>query len=410
MLVADSNGFRLGGSRGFNADGTGLSLGGKTWARRGSHHAERDGERHAHRGRGRSHSDGQCRRRHNAAPSGSDDSSLSSSGSSESDVSVGSIPDYEDLMDCQLPVIKQSLMEWLDHSDQPITRDTVSEMRQSIQVATANDSRQESQDLSDMRREVKDLTKLFREAKRAQRKQRKDARKERRLVHRANRRERRLLRKEERTARREDGSNKRECRRCDLKGKARTSPPSMAHQVHGAAASSTSQHAGMKSPASPQNLLFGRSASFPFVKGLPFGKGTQMPLMSPGVAAVHRGWPYNHSSSSPGNLRPTTVNSEKLHDQALQFKMSADLKEARAIDLRTAATGQDVSEEDKSKMGDEATKLEEEAEKYRREADRLRAEASHLDEEMARELQEDRGNHGVDVEQESGIVPGPCVL
>ena len=87
------------------------------------------------------------------------------------------------------------------------------------------------------------------------------------------------------------------------------------------------------------------------------------------------------------------------------MEKSAELKEAKAIDLRTSATGRTVSEKEKSKLRDQATKLEEEAEKYRREVDRLRAEAMHLDQELARELQETTSNNG----QESGVIPGSYV-
>lgn len=426
MLVADSTGFRLGGSRGFNADGTGVSLGGRSWGRRECHDSETDRGRHGHRGhRGRSHPHSRHHRRRGRSSSASSDSSSSSSSSSESDASVGSLPEYEDLKDQQLPVIKQSLMEWLDHPDQPITKEYVSDLRQDIHYAKDNVSQQKGQDLYALRKEVKDLTKLFKDAKRAQRKERKDARRERRAVRKALRKERRALRKEERKAKKQD-------KRCGPRGGARTGPPWMGNRMPGSWISgppglspqpgpscippmaSSSSSSSMNPPPMP-GFPFGRSASAPFMKGMPFGRGGHMPPMPPGIAALHSGWPFSHNSSySPGGVSappipgfpiPTTDSAEKLHDQALQFEKSAELKESKAIDLRTAATGINVSEKEKLKMRDEATKLEEEAEKYRREVDRLRAEAMHLDGEMARELQEDHANNG----QASGVIPGAYV-
>jgi hypothetical protein len=70
-------------------------------------------------------------------------------------------------------------------------------------------------------------------------------------------------------------------------------------------------------------------------------------------------------------------------------------KEAKAVELRTAATGRKVGEKEKLKKIDEAEKLEEEAEKFRREAERLRAEALHLDGELAREMEEGSQISGV---------------
>ena len=123
VLVSDQHGFRLGGSRGFVKDPNGVSFGGRTFGRRESFDRPRGWGHHGHRGhhdhhyRGRSHSHG----RH-AKERSSSTSSFSSSSSSDSDSSVGSLPDYDDLKDQQLPIAKQSLLEWLNHPEQPITK------------------------------------------------------------------------------------------------------------------------------------------------------------------------------------------------------------------------------------------------------------------------------------------------
>ncbi|KAH9223703.1 hypothetical protein DL95DRAFT_517795 [Leptodontidium sp. 2 PMI_412] len=417
MLVADSNGFRLGGSRGLNADVNGVSLGGRSWGRRESHDSERGRGRHKGH-RGRSHSHGRHRRRRGRSASVSSNSSSSSSSSSESDSSVGSLPEYEDLRDGQLPIVKQSLMEWLNHPDEPITRASVRDMREDISHAKDNTPQQKGQDLYALRKEVRDLTKLFKDAKKAQRRDRREARRERKATRKAQRKERRALKREERQA-------KKDVKRCGPRG-ARTGPPwmSRSNMMPGSFfpptantppdpsssfmppfAPSSSHGPGIPVHPGHPGFPFGRSASAPFMKGLPFGRGGG----PPGIAAIHNGWPFTHNSSYAHGVAssPTPVpdGAERLHDQALQMEKSAELKESEAIDLRTAATGMSVSEKEKMKMRDQATKLEEEAEKYRREVDRLRAEAMHLDSEMARELQEDSGNNG----QESGVIPGSYV-
>lgn len=417
MLVADSNGFRLGGSRGLNADVNGVSLGGRSWGRRESHDSERGRGRHKGH-RGRSHSHGRHRRRRGRSASVSSNSSSSSSSSSESDSSVGSLPEYEDLRDGQLPIVKQSLMEWLNHPDEPITRASVRDMREDISHAKDNTPQQKGQDLYALRKEVRDLTKLFKDAKKAQRRDRREARRERKATRKAQRKERRALKREERQA-------KKDVKRCGPRG-ARTGPPwmSRSNMMPGSFfpptantppdpsssfmppfAPSSSHGPGIPVHPGHPGFPFGRSASAPFMKGLPFGRGGG----PPGIAAIHNGWPFTHNSSYAHGVAssPTPVpdGAERLHDQALQMEKSAELKESEAIDLRTAATGMSVSEKEKMKMRDQATKLEEEAEKYRREVDRLRAEAMHLDSEMARELQEDSGNNG----QESGVIPSSYV-
>ncbi|KAL2073715.1 hypothetical protein VTL71DRAFT_11041 [Oculimacula yallundae] len=426
MLVANSNGFRLGGSRGLNADVNGVSLGGRSWGRRESNDPERGrGGRHKNH-RGRSHSHGRRRRRRGGrSASVSSTSSSSSSSSSDSDSSVGSLPEYEDLKDGQLPIVKQSLMEWLSNSDQPITKASVRDLKEDINYAKDNVPQQKGQELSTLRKEVRDLTKLFKDAKRAQKRERREARRERKVARKAERKKRRALKREERQSKRED-------KRCGPRG-ARTGPPwmSRANMMPGSFfptspnvvpdADSPSMAPpipfGPSLPRGPGHLFhsehpgfpFTRSASAPFMTGLPFGRGAEN--SPPGPTAIHNGWPFTHNTSYthgvPISPTPAPDSAERLHSQALQMEKAAELKESQAIDLRTAATGRSVSEKEKLKMRDQATGLEEEAEKYRREVERLRAEALHLDGEMARELQEDGGRDGN--RQEQGIIPGAYV-
>ncbi|CZS98494.1 hypothetical protein WAI453_005768 [Rhynchosporium graminicola] len=414
MLVADSNGFRIGGSRGLNAGGNGVSLGGRSWGRRESHDPESGrGERHkGHRERSRSH--GRRRRRRRRSASASSDSSSSSSSSSASDSSVGSLPEYEDLRDGQLPVAKQSLMEWLNHPDQPITKASVRDMREDISYAKDKVPQHKGLELSALRKEVRDLTKLFKDAKNAQRRDCREVRRGKKIARKAQRKERRAMKREQRQSKREDT-------KCGHGG-ARTGPPWLARASMMPTpflpttvnvppnASSTFACSPFGAPPMPfrpsaSNVLaypshsehpgfpFGRSASAPFIKSLPFGLGKEG--SAPGLAAMHNGWPFTHNASYDQGLAssstPVPHGAERIHDQALQMEKSAELKESKAIDLRTAATGSKISEREKVMMRHQAGKLEEEAEKYRREVDRLRAEAMHLDGEMARGLQEAGG-------------------
>jgi len=135
-----------------------------------------------------------------------------------------------------------------------------------------------------------------------------------------------------------------------------------------------------------------RSTSTPF-PAAPFGRNRHTPNF-----AMHGGWPFTQQQPyEPGSVSvpnlggfPSTVSrgAEKLHARAIQMKENAKTKEAKAIDLRTFATGRRVREKGKLKMVDEATTLEEEAEICKREAEKLHAEALHLDSELAGELEE----------------------
>jgi len=115
------------------------------------------------------------------------------------------------------------------------------------------------------------------------------------------------------------------------------------------------------------------------------------------MSAMHGGWPltqcmpYAPGRISAQNLAPISHGAEQIHKQALLIEADAVDKEARAIELRTAATGGRIGQKEKLKIFMEANELEEEAEKYRRESDRLRAEALHLDGELARDLEENGG-------------------
>lgn len=414
MLVADNNGFRLGGPRGFIADHNGLTLGGRVFGtrrddiergfdrgrgdRRG-HHGH-----HGHHGRGRSHDFGRYGGRRGRSSSSSSSSSSSCSSSSDSDASVGSLPDYDHLKDQQLPIARQALVEWLNHPEQPINRETVRNIREEIKVAKKSNPRPSDQDVKNLRAEVKDLMKEFKEAQKAQKIFRRQVRKEKRAARRARKKERRAAKKEERRQR---------------KGKYREDQPAPGSMPAANPGMANPHMPAMPSmPAMPHMPTMpqcsGPRTGFPVVGRGPFGRvwppAGGSATAPPGMSAMHGGWPFTRGLSShgfptmPGSMGtgmgiggPVPYSASVTHRQAQHIDEEAARQEAKAVELRAAATGRRVGEKEKLKKIDEAARLEEEAEKFRREAERLRAEASHLDGELAREL-------GEDGEQATGVI------
>ncbi|KAI0551923.1 hypothetical protein F4679DRAFT_536912 [Xylaria curta] len=167
------------------------------------------------RGRGREHRHGQGRRDHSRS-STSSSSTLSSSGS---DSSVGSLPDWDDLKDTQLPVTKRSIQAWLSHPDQPVTKDMLKQAKAEIKAAksTPPPPRDPSWDQAreSLRREVKDLLQQFKVLKRQQKAAKRATRRERRQQKRAARQERRERRRAERQDRRGERATRRAERDAD---------------------------------------------------------------------------------------------------------------------------------------------------------------------------------------------------
>lgn len=410
-LVADNNGFRVGG---LVADQHGLRAGGRAYGHHDRHerHGREKGCGRGGRGgrgghhRGRSHSHGRHGRHRSSSTSSS--SSSSSASSSDSDLSVGSLPEYDDLRNEQLPVAKQSLVEWLNHPDQPITKETVLNIKREIKSAKRNKTPKEfDQDMKELRKEVIALMKKFKEEKKSQKHRTREARKQRRVAKRELRNKRRQERKEARKARMDarKGKNKEE---------GRSFPPWMASRfpvpMDQSHPSPPIPHMPFGPGSSGRGFPFGRMSSAPCMKppsfGPPFSRNQHCP---PGLSSMHAGWPYTQAGPyAPGRIsvphipggfpEPISHGAESIHAQAVQMDKVAAEKETAAFEVRTAATRHVIGEKEKLKMVSEATALEEEAERYRREADRLRAEALHLDSELARELSEEYGG------QTTGVV------
>ncbi|KAK0619246.1 hypothetical protein B0T14DRAFT_203438 [Immersiella caudata] len=164
------------------------------------------------RGRGRHHDGGRNRSRDSSA------SSTSSSSSSSSESSIGSLPDHDELKDTQLPTVKGYLQQWLNHPDQPVTKETLKEAKQHIKQARNTPAVDPAQSLADqmgsggtpaaldskvLRKEIKAMLREFKSLKKQQTRARKQLRRERKQKRREEKREWRNTKREVRRAERE---------------------------------------------------------------------------------------------------------------------------------------------------------------------------------------------------------------
>lgn len=140
-------------------------------------------------------------------------SSSSSSSDSDSDSSIGSLPDYEDLKDSQLPVVKKSILAWLAHPDQPVTRQEVKRVKAEIRAAKSAPQPPPSSSSAAadgvlrppgyQRQEIKKLMARWEKLKKAQKEKRRQARKEKRALRREMKKKRLAEKREQRRGRRE---------------------------------------------------------------------------------------------------------------------------------------------------------------------------------------------------------------
>ena len=350
-VAADRNGVRFGGHRGIVADGNGISIGGRSFGgggRGGGCHDEgrkggrgRGGRHEHHHQRGRSRGshdrhDGHARRgRGGSASSCSSSSSDShSSSSSDSDESIGSLPSYDHLKDHQLPIAKQSLLAWLNHPDQPITKDSIREMRR--EISTAFKDRSSPEIPADMkkttRKEIKELMKQFKEQKKILKAKMREVKMQKKEDKRARRQARKAAKRERKAERKE--------RRGGGRGIGRVPDECQPHQP------------------SLRDLPTNHSPSFPRDP-----RFLRTPLMQ-------------NLSSHASNL----------HHQHALVSAAAIAKEQEAISTRLQA-----AEQKKGALLHKALRLEEEADELRREEKRLKGEAEAADEEFAKGLgDEDR--------------------
>ncbi|KAK8874461.1 hypothetical protein PGQ11_004975 [Apiospora arundinis] len=188
------NGDRVSIGRSFHADSNGVRWGDQaandqtrapTLGHRGGFGDSTEGFDHGHspdtgfgrgrgRGRGRGHQHGGRRGRSSSASSSSSDDSVSSS---DSDSSLGSLPDWDDLKDSQIPVVKQSVSQWVQNSGHPVSKAEFKRVKAEIKAAKSSKSAKGTVDAA-QKDEVKRLLAQWKDVKKSQKAVRKLARKE----------------------------------------------------------------------------------------------------------------------------------------------------------------------------------------------------------------------------------------
>ncbi|CAD6450696.1 06a9cec4-e7d6-4ce4-9caa-03dafd1d43cd [Sclerotinia trifoliorum] len=413
MFIADDDGLRIDGNRGLKVNEHGASISGHSSGRRrrGGLHAQgaeqgsahepegRHGKRrrgrtdlHTHESdRGRAHKPGEWhsgrsgRRRRDH--SSSSYSSSSSSFSSDSDASVGSLPDYDHLKDQQLVAARDTIITWLNHSEHPMTRQTVRKMKQDIKFAKKNPEGKPSshEDLASLRREVKDLLKKFKDVKKSQKTFRKIMRKEQRRLEKAHKKERKNMGKAKRKAVKRDKN---------LKGEEFPAEfPALIPMPHHLGFPELSKVrlsplSNMPSPSFYTRSFESHNSSFTSLhETLHF-----LPSLHPQAQVPTQDQLHNPQISA----RLTSFLSQTasvIHSQASSLLARARAKEVEARTLKNSSdidgnnvyASQNRSNREKRQ---EVERLLEEAEELRMEGERLRAEAVQMDEEFAREIQE----------------------
>lgn len=400
MLIADNKGFRLGGSRGFAADSNGVTIGSRSFGRRESHD-DQPRARGARRGRRQCHPEPQ---NINRGRSLSTSSSSSHTSSSDSVSSVGSLPEYEDLRERQLPIARMAIKNWLDHPDIPITKGTVLGIKQEIRESKRSDVEQHHEDMAALKKEVKEMMRTFKERTRSEKRQRRAKKREKKTARRAAKRERQNAKREERKARRE------ERREGNISPLQQHPPTGILGPNHGI--SMPILPSNIPVPSIMRGFPFARTASAPSTMKDPNYFHTPPP---PGISALHGAWPFTQGRPyAPGNISvpnfnfqdPTPVmrSAEQIQEQLMEIEKLADEREAMAVELYISGSVESIDDGERKRIINDATALEEEASVYRREADRLRAEGQHLDSELARELEESDNIHVEHGGQVSGVI------
>lgn len=125
-------------------------------------------------------------------------------------MSVGSLPDYDDLKDSQLPVARSYLDQWLSSPDNVVTKEAVKEAREKIRAAkkadadpAGNNGQMDRQTQTIMRQQVRDMMQQWKNLKRDQRNRRREIKRQKRAHRRAEKRERRQVKRDLKRARRQ---------------------------------------------------------------------------------------------------------------------------------------------------------------------------------------------------------------
>lgn len=214
-FVADSNGVRIGpfvmdnngirrndgrgdyGSRSFGRGAPWRQGGGGPWGHHHHHGPPPFGGPPGLFDRGRP-----ARHGHGSHSRSSSTSSSASSDSSTSSESIGSLPDYDEVRDSQLPVFIARLQSWTANPQQMRTRADVKQLKADIKAAK-NEGLADGMDKRALRAQIKTLAQQWRQLKKQQKKARRERKRERRQRSKAERRERRQQRREMKRAQRD---------------------------------------------------------------------------------------------------------------------------------------------------------------------------------------------------------------
>jgi hypothetical protein len=336
MVVANEDGVRVGGMYFKNSRHAGMPQGNAWSVERGM--AEKEGAEAA-----------KSRRR---------SCSVSSDETTEEE-SEGSLPDAGDLKASQLPLMKQSLLAWLDHPDQPVSKAAIKNLKNNLRGAKSV-RKLESQELADLKTEIKALMKAFRDIKKSRRAQRK-----------AMMKERRKERKEARAWRREERREARGARKRERKGKGRQEPLGGPRSEPG--------HVGFIPPipylpAVPRGLP--QMPHMPHWPHMPYMP--RMPGSFPGAEFDPR-TTHGIIRRSAEELADIQSNRTRLQAEAAHILTNAQATHEQAEQTMKLAHEQQ-DEEMTLKLLDGAREVDSEAEKLFEEADRLVAEAAQLEE------------------------------
>lgn len=366
-------------------------------------------------------------------------SDYESEGSTASDESEGTLPDLDDVTPRQLPVLRQSLMDWLNHPEQPVTKVQMDQLKTNLKLTQKDKTnvKPEGEELKALKIELKEMKRKFKEAKRERRQRSKQAKRERRLKKREERRNRRQARLEEKLALKREAKGKGKATHCSIQAAreareaaqtesqhARDAAQTESQQARDAAqmqrdgaqtqaqqirdaAQSQAQQARDASQALSQNLqqsirqqvngfrgfvtppTAGRTPNTTRGPFRPFGIPVPQPpappappASAPPVPAMPSMSRHLSNNSSHSNISP---NSE-LHDNVSYLRSEAARQISEAGTLRASAESmrketQNTAFDEKTrvKLSYDAADLEEEATRLVEEADRQLAEALQLE-------------------------------
>ncbi|VBB76405.1 Putative protein of unknown function [Podospora comata] len=356
--------------------------------------------------RGRTHQSPSKQRRRSRSSSVS--STSRSSSSSES--TIGSLPDYDDLKDTQLPVMKTYLSESLHHPEQQITRERVRQAKQQIREARRapateiNEPVNMTQDRKALRREVKELMREWKQLKKEQKRQRRQLRKEKRQRRRQEKREKRQTKKEMRRA--EKDFHRHGHRSGPLPAPHHGPPPPGPPPPHGPSHLFPQGFPPYMPPMSPvppmppmpQTHPFGapalplvsQSEAPPSYRGLSFDAAANSPPTPTGFPLGRPGplppgaWPQESDNATPPE--PSAAKYKRADE--IEDEITAKYSDLLSLQEKISGPGFPKAEDEKAAIG-----LEKEIEELAVEMERLRTEA---DEEFARELaREEESRHGL---------------